>query len=183
MQCLHREGIVHGDVRPESLLYQTPSPNSPLKLRDVSLSKLSPSTFTAFYLAPEKGRCKGDGIEEDIWSLGIVLYIMLCGLEPSESGRRLSLCGFSLPWWDDISGSAKELIQQLLEESPENRISASKALQHPWVNGDTSNVHHMPTTVERLKEFNARHKFRAATKAVLATHRLGISPQMKKNAR
>ncbi|PSN42680.1 Calcium/calmodulin-dependent protein kinase type IV [Blattella germanica] len=98
----------------------------------------------------------------DLWSLGVVTYIMLCGFEPFwDDTGEMAVCrrivegefSFPSPWWDDISDSAKNLITQLLHIEPLKRPSASEVLNHPW----------------------------AATHAVLATHRAMylISPERK----
>ncbi|XP_014279203.1 calcium/calmodulin-dependent protein kinase type IV isoform X2 [Halyomorpha halys] len=171
--CLHDKGIVHGDIRPESLIYSNEGHDGTLKLRDVSFSKWTPNTHATIFIAPEKGETPS--IAGDMWSLGIVLYIMLCGIEPGAGEVFTELVpGLSLPWWEDISKQAKEVIQRMLDLNPYSRLKADEAYQIPWVQGSVTQEHHLEAAVERLREFNAKAKFRVASKAVLATRKLSL---------
>ncbi|KAK9507047.1 hypothetical protein O3M35_008874 [Rhynocoris fuscipes] len=183
LECLHSKGIAHGDIRPESLLYQSYDSNAALKLRDVSFSKFTPNTHTSIYIAPERDVVPT--MAGDIWSLGVVLYIMLCGVEPDLQNMELTEIspGFSVPLCEDTSLNAKSLIQQMLNVKPTERITAKEALDNPWINGRENKVIHMETIVNKLKEFNARQKFRAATKVVLVTNKMGSSPYRRKEIR
>ncbi|XP_073977906.1 calcium/calmodulin-dependent protein kinase type IV-like isoform X2 [Rhodnius prolixus] len=183
VECLHSKGVVHGDIRPESLIYQSYNANAVLKLRDVSFSKFTPNTHTSIYVAPENEAIPT--MAGDIWGLGVVLYIMLCGLEPDLDHMELTEIspGFTLPWCDDLSLNAKNLIQKMLARRPCVRIAAKQALDDVWVNGRANKVIHMEGAVERLKEFNARRKFRAATKVVLVTNQMSNKPLRKKELR
>ncbi|XP_067008187.2 calcium/calmodulin-dependent protein kinase type IV [Anabrus simplex] len=198
LQYLHSKGIIHHDIKPENILYETEDENSRLKLTDFGLNKvlhnghLAMNTLrgTIGYCAPEILLNKESDSPVDLWSLGVIIYIMLCGFEPfwDDTGemamfQRITECelNFPSPWWDEISDSAKDLITKFLQLEPSKRPTASEALDHPWVRGETTRWHHMDSTIERLREFNARRKFRAATHAVLATHRAMylISPERK----
>lgn len=198
LQYLHSHGVVHRDLKPENLLYETEDENARLKLADFGLSKLlhnghlTNNTLcgSVGYCAPEILLKQEHDTSVDLWSLGVVIYIMLCGFEPfwDDTGemamyQRITECefGFPSPWWDDISDSAKDLITQLLQIESAKRPTATETLSHPWVRGETTRWHNMDSTIERLREFNARRKFRAATHAVLATHRAMylISPERK----
>nr|CAD7398150.1 unnamed protein product [Timema cristinae] len=146
--------------------------NSKLKLADFGLSKfLKNASYTMNTLCGTVGYC-GE----------------LCGYEPFwDDAGEIGMCKrvvegefeFSSPWWDDISDSAKDLISQLLQLEPSSRPTASEALEHPWVKGETPRCTNMANVVKRLREFNAKRKFRAATHAVLATRRAMylISPE------
>ncbi|XP_074851334.1 calcium/calmodulin-dependent protein kinase type IV isoform X2 [Carettochelys insculpta] len=161
---LHANGIVHRDLKPENLLYATPAPDAPLKI------------------APEILRGCAYGPEVDMWSLGIITYILLCGFEPfyDERGdqymfKRILNCEYDFvsPWWDDVSLNAKDLVKKLIVFDAKKRLTTFQALQHPWVTGKAANFAHMDNAQKKLQEFNARRKLKAAVKAVVASTRLG----------
>ncbi|KAF4533376.1 hypothetical protein B566_EDAN002774 [Ephemera danica] len=219
LEYMHSHGVVHRDIKPENLLYETEEEDSRLKLADFGLSKILQNQQPAMntlcgtigYCAPEVLLQKNYDASVDLWSLGVVTYIILqilqihtfkcivnvygvtildrlCGFEPfwDEAGD-LAVCrrvvegdfSFPSPWWDDISESAKDLITKLLQVDPASRPTAVEANHHPWVRGETPRKWHMPTTIKKLREFNARRKFRAATHVVLATKRalFFVSPE------
>ncbi|XP_069818524.1 calcium/calmodulin-dependent protein kinase type IV-like isoform X3 [Dendropsophus ebraccatus] len=161
---LHANGVVHRDLKPENLLYADMSPNSLLKI------------------APEILHGSPYGPEVDMWSVGVITYILLCGFEPFFDARgdqyvysRILSCDFEFmsPWWDDISLNAKDLVMKLIVLDPKKRLTFSQALQHPWVTGRAAKVSHMDRTQKKLQEFNAKRKLKAAMKAVVASSRLG----------
>ncbi|XP_058025439.1 calcium/calmodulin-dependent protein kinase type IV isoform X2 [Ahaetulla prasina] len=186
---LHSNGIVHRDLKPENLLYATPAPDAPLKIADFGLSKIVADHVTMKtvcgtpgYCAPEILRGCAYGSEVDMWSIGIITYILLCGFEPfyDERGdqymfKRILNCEYDFvsPWWDDVSLNAKDLVRKLIVLDPKKRLTTFQALQHPWVTGKAANFIHMDTAQKKLQEFNARRKLKAAVKAVVASSRLG----------
>ncbi|XP_068952202.1 calcium/calmodulin-dependent protein kinase type IV [Petaurus breviceps papuanus] len=186
---LHAHGIVHRDLKPENLLYATPEPDAPLKIADFGLSKIVEDHVTMKtvcgtpgYCAPEILRGCAYGPEVDMWSLGVITYILLCGFEPfyDERGdqymfKRILNCHYRFvsPWWDDVSLNAKDLVRKLIVLDPKKRLTTFQALQHPWVTGKAANFVHMDTAQKKLQEFNARRKLKAAVKAVVASTRLG----------
>ncbi|NWU68021.1 KCC4 kinase, partial [Pterocles burchelli] len=185
---LHANGIVHRDLKPENLLYATPAPDAPLKIADFGLSKIVEDQVTMKtvcgtpgYCAPEILRGCAYGPEVDMWSLGIITYILLCGFEPfyDERGdqymfKRILNCEYDFvsPWWDDVSLNAKDLVKKLIVLDPKKRLTTLQALQHPWVTGKAANFAHMDNAQKKLQEFNARRKLKAI-KAVVASTRLG----------
>uniref|UniRef100_A0A674KAD4 Calcium/calmodulin-dependent protein kinase type IV n=1 Tax=Terrapene triunguis TaxID=2587831 RepID=A0A674KAD4_9SAUR len=130
---LHANGIVHRDLKPENLLYATPAPDAPLKIADFGLSKIVEDQVTMKtvcgtpgYCAPEILRGCAYGPEVDMWSLGIITYILLCGFEPfyDERGdqymfKRILNCEYDFvsPWWDDVSLNAKDLVSTTRTQS------------------------------------------------------------------
>ncbi|NWI05379.1 KCC4 kinase, partial [Tichodroma muraria] len=136
---------------------------------------------TPGYCAPEILRGCAYGPEVDMWSLGIITYILLCGFEPfyDERGdqymfKRILSCEYDFvsPWWDDVSLNAKDLVKKLIVLDPKKRLTTLQALQHPWVTGKAINFAHMDNAQKKLQEFNARRKLKAM-KAVVASTRLG----------
>ncbi|KAG7487842.1 hypothetical protein MATL_G00027910 [Megalops atlanticus] len=136
---------------------------------------------TPGYCAPEILRGNAYGPEVDMWSVGVILYILLCGFEPFFDPRgdqymysRILNCDYEFvsPWWDEVSLNAKDLVSKLIVQDPHKRLTVQQALQHPWVLGKAARFSHMDTTQRKLQEFNARRKLKAAMKAVVATSRM-----------
>ncbi|XP_046400494.1 calcium/calmodulin-dependent protein kinase type IV-like [Ischnura elegans] len=186
LQYLHSHGMAHRDLKPENLLYESENEGSPLKLADSGMSRIMLSERqtsvceSAGFTAPEIILHQENGPPADLWSLGVVLYIILCGYEPfwDDAGEKAiydravhGVYTFDSPCWDGISDSAKDLVSKLLQVDPAKRLTAKEALAHPWVCGETTNQDHMEATQKRLREVHAKRKFRAATHAVLATRR------------
>ncbi|KAK0150576.1 Calcium/calmodulin-dependent protein kinase type IV [Merluccius polli] len=185
---LHENGVVHRDLKPENLLYEDLSLDAPLKIADFGLSKIIDDQLpmktvcgTPGYCAPEILRGNAYGPEVDMWSVGVVLYILLCGFEPFFDPRgdqymysRILNCDYEFvsPWWDEVSLNAKDLVSKLIIQDPRKRLNVHEALQHPWVLGKAARFSHMDSTQRKLQEFNARRKLKAAMKAVVATSRM-----------
>lgn len=95
---------------------------------------------TPYYIAPEVLKKKYTA-KCDIWSIGVILYILLCGYPPFNGANDKQIIEAVLkgkytldePEWDDISEDAKDLVRKMLEYDPSKRISASDALQHTWI--------------------------------------------------
>lgn len=184
----HSKGVVHRDLKPENILAQTDDPKSLLKLADFGLASiiakdklLFSSSGTPEYVAPEVITRPPPGYDSkaDIWSIGVLFYILLCGFPPfyGDTPRRTmeqvktKEIEFPSPEWDLISDEAKVLIKtKLLNRDPTQRLTANELLAHPWI---TSNAHTRALpTVSRLKRFNAKRKLRAAYFALKATNRM-----------
>ncbi|TRY82667.1 hypothetical protein DNTS_032600 [Danionella cerebrum] len=185
---LHENGVVHRDLKPENLLYADLSIDAPLKIADFGLSKIIDEQVTMKtvcgtpgYCAPEILRGNAYGPEVDMWSVGVILYILLCGFEPFFDPRgdqymysRILNCDYEFvsPWWDEVGLNAKDLVSKLIVLDPHKRLTVKQALEHHWVLGKAARFSHMDTTQKKLQEFNARRKLKAAMKAVVATSRM-----------
>lgn len=176
----HANNIVHRDLKPENLLRETLHDTSAIKVIDFGESTLLPPgkrlnslLGTAYYVAPEvlnsnyNQKC-------DIWSCGVILYIMLSG-SPPFAGRndheifdkvRQGQVSFARKAWRTISPQAKELIQQMLTVDIERRISAQEALRHPWFskmkNPNPLDGQIMLESIDKLKSFRSASKLRQA---------------------
>jgi calcium-dependent protein kinase len=144
---LHHNCIVHRDIKPENLLFANSSSSSPLKLIDFGTSqicdplhKLSQVAGTPYYIAPEI--LKGTYDEKcDVWSCGVILFMMLSGRPPFVGETQDELFGSILTGeysmkgaeWRKISVQAKELVQQMLTMNPASRPSAKVVLGSPWI--------------------------------------------------
>jgi len=144
----HSQQICHRDLKPENLLFLNSSDDSPLKVIDFGLSKIfekceshkmTTKVGTAYYVSPEV--LTGDYDEKcDVWSSGVILYILLSGEPPfngsndNEIYRKIQAKKFSFPspHWDKVSEEAKDLIRHMLTE-PKTRYSAEEVLNHNWV--------------------------------------------------
>eukprot|EP01017_Pseudomicrothorax_dubius_P029782 TRINITY_DN3654_c0_g3_i8.p1 TRINITY_DN3654_c0_g3~~TRINITY_DN3654_c0_g3_i8.p1 ORF type:complete len:589 (+),score=112.24 TRINITY_DN3654_c0_g3_i8:64-1767(+) len=144
---LHAKGICHRDLKPENFLFSDSSIDAEIKIIDFGLARrlegdsksMKTVVGTALYVAPEvlhgsyDHRC-------DNWSLGVILYMLLCGTPPfyAESNQqifKLVLEGkYSLEGqnWRRVSRNAKDLISKLLVQNPDERLTALEALKHPW---------------------------------------------------
>ncbi|GFP94937.1 calcium-dependent protein kinase 2 [Phtheirospermum japonicum] len=150
IETCHSLGVMHRDLKPENFLFVDEGEDSDMKMIDFGLSVFfkpgelfSDVVGSPEYMAPE---VLDDlyGPEADVWSAGVILYILLCGMLPfwGESDEQIFegvLHGdidFSSGPWPNISESAKDLVKRMLERNPKRRITAHQVLCHPWVQAD-----------------------------------------------
>ncbi|XP_057809483.1 calcium and calcium/calmodulin-dependent serine/threonine-protein kinase-like isoform X2 [Salvia miltiorrhiza] len=197
LAALHRAGIVHRDLKPENCLFLSKDEDSPLKIMDFGLSSLQDFTHPVVglfgsidYVSPEALSAAAITPKTDIWSLGVILYILLSGYPPfiAQSNRQkqqMILSGefsFYEKTWKNISSSVKQLISSLLNVDPNLRPSAQEILSHPWVSGDLAKQDEMDAeVVSRLQSFNARRKFRAAAMASILSSSFSLRTKKLKN--
>ena len=149
IEYCHNNGIVHRDLKPENLLYlkEGEEEDNPIKIADFGLSQhidinktLSSKVGTAYYVPPEI--LAGKYNEKcDIWSAGVILYILLSGDPPFNASSdnliyaKIRKIDYSFPndKWKHISKEAKDLISKMLIKE-DSRLSASQVLEHPWFN-------------------------------------------------
>ncbi|KAJ4713031.1 Protein kinase domain [Melia azedarach] len=143
----HDNGVVHRDLKPENILLATTSSSSQIKLADFGLAtyikagqNLHGTVGSPFYVAPEV-LAGGYNQAADVWSAGVILYILLSGMPPFW-GRtkskifdavRASDLRFPTDPWDHISESARDLIMGMLCIDPSKRLSAAEVLAHSWM--------------------------------------------------
>ncbi|CAI0556855.1 unnamed protein product [Linum tenue] len=183
VETCHSLGVMHRDLKPENFLFDNPSDDAKLKSIDFGLSIFyKPGQIfndvvgSPYYVAPEV-LLKYYGPEIDVWSAGVILYILLCGVPPfwaeTESGIfRQILHGkidFVSEPWPSISDSAKELIKKMLEKDPRKRISAHEVLCDPWIVDDLAPDKPLDSAVlSRLKQFYAMNKLKKMALRVIA---------------
>ena len=170
---LHEHGIVHRDLKPENFLMNDTSEDSEVKLIDFGLSKryseaknsqkMHTVVGTPYYVAPEV--LKGSYDKScDVWSLGIILYVFLCGYPPFEGDNNKEIFKnvlksqlvFEDQDWATVSKEAKDLISKMLEKDPAKRISAEDCCKHPWfqLNHEEESVSSISNNVlTKLKDF------------------------------
>lgn len=149
---LHRMNIAHRDLKPENLLYTTPDQAAVLKLTDFGFAKettnfhsLQTPCYTPYYVAPEVLGPEKYDKSCDMWSLGVIMYILLCGFPPFYSNHGLAISpgmkkriragqyDFPEPEWTRVSKDAKDLIQGLLRTDPTKRLSIEEVLNNKWI--------------------------------------------------
>lgn len=189
----HEHGVIHRDLKPENILIETQQEKNKdffhIKIIDFGTCEilqrnkmLKEQIGTSFYIAPEV--LKNSYNEKcDLWSCGVILYILLCGAPPfygtceDEIFRKIITCKFSFKHsvWKEISPEAKDLITKLLDLNPKSRLSAKEALEHKWftMTENKRNLHNtisdesLMTVIKNISEFRAEQKLQQATLAFL----------------
>jgi|TARA_B110001469_G_scaffold118516_1_gene125319 calcium/calmodulin-dependent protein kinase I len=166
------------------------TPDSEVKITDFGLSKafdeqtqvMQTPCGTPGYIAPEVLAMKGYDKQCDVWSLGVIVYILLCGFPPFYADNDAQLFEkikrgeyeFLRPYWDPISDSAKDFIRQMLRVDPKQRITCDEALAHPWLAEGTKALPTtaLPTLLPEMKAMQAKRRMKAAFLAVQASERM-----------
>uniref|UniRef100_A0A8C1SH49 Serine/threonine-protein kinase DCLK2 n=1 Tax=Cyprinus carpio TaxID=7962 RepID=A0A8C1SH49_CYPCA len=172
IKYLHSLNIVHRDIKPENLLvYEHQDGSKSLKLGDFGLATVVDGPLyticgTPTYVAPEIVAETGYGLKVDIWATGVITYILLCGFPPFRGSTNdqealfdqilMGQLDFPLPYWDNVSDSAKALITCMLQVEVDQRYTALQVLDHPWVNDDRmcENQHQLSVAGKLKKHFN-----------------------------
>lgn len=184
VEACHSLGVMHRDLKPENFLFDSADEDAKLKATDFGLSifykpgqYFSDVVGSPYYVAPEVLH-KYYGPEIDVWSAGVILYILLSGAPPfwaeTDTGIfRQILKGkldFESDPWPLISESAKDLIQKMLCRDPRKRISAHEVLCHPWIVDDrvAPDKPLDSAVLSRLKQFSAMNKLKKMALRVIA---------------
>ena len=194
----HKMRIVHRDIKPENILIVGRENNGLLnvKLIDFGTAKIF-SEFSknkalvgsSYYIAPEVIRGKYDEAC-DLWSIGVIMYIMLVGTPPFNGEedddilRAVSIGKYetSYPQYQSLSENAKDLITKLLKFNPSERITASEALKHPWFNTeDIKNIDYLDENVARemisnMEKYKSDNIIKCAVLAYLVHQNTNIKP-------
>jgi len=173
VQYLHSEGVVHRDLKPENLLCNDDKDgNIHIYVADFGLSRLfnEDEQLTTYcgspeYVAPEVLACAPYEKAVDLWSVGVITYILLTGFLPFYDKNHAVLFekiqNVEYNWDDcpEVSPAAKHFIQHLLVKDPKKRYTAEQALAHPWVKGDGAlKLNMRPSFVDLMKEYNQSRK-------------------------
>mmetsp|Transcript_7291 Transcript_7291/g.11091 ORF Transcript_7291/g.11091 Transcript_7291/m.11091 type:complete len:329 (-) Transcript_7291:102-1088(-) len=187
LQYLHSIGIVHRDLKPENLIYADNTQSSQIKITDFGLAKLKnkqdkmeTACGTPGYVAPEVLKKQKYTEAVDIWSLGVILYILLCGFPPFYHENTAALYkqikagdyDFPEPYWKDITDAGKDLIKKMLTVDYKKRITIPQLLKHPWIaQGAASARQFGKAHGVRLRKLQARRKLRKVVQMTIAVNR------------
>ncbi|KAK1443235.1 serine/threonine-protein kinase [Babesia gibsoni] len=177
---MHKQNVVHRDLKPENLLLESKSPDANIRIIDFGLSthcdvdtKMKEKIGTAYYIAPDVLKGVYDS-KCDIWSIGVILYILLCGFPPFNGANETEIIkkvqtgkySFDMPQWRKVSESAKDLIRRMITYNPAKRITAAEALEHHWIQYMTKNVNidlpALESSINNMKSFYLTQKLSQA---------------------
>jgi len=168
VEYLHSIDIVHRDLKPENLLLKRADDDLEVAIADFGLSKIigqqmmmQTACGTPSYVAPEVLNASGYGKEVDMWSIGVITYILLCGFPPfygdtvPEIFEQIMSASFDYPeeYWGHITPQAKDFIGKLLIVDTNSRMSASAALKHPWISGAATHSKEKLLNTGKMKEY------------------------------
>ena len=158
LNYLHEKNIVHRDLKPENLLLASKDNDLDLRIADFGLAsfikegeQLSYRCGTPGYVGPELLEDKGYDRKVDIFSVGVILYVLLSG-RPAFLGFNVNeiliknkKCQVEFPekYWGKISDTAKDLVLKMMQKDPKDRITAKEALEHEWFTQDQSGINNM----------------------------------------
>ncbi len=146
LEYLHYMGIVHRDLKPENILCGKDLTD--IKIADFGLSKLIyPDEImklpcgTLSYVAPEVLTLSGYGKAADIWSVGIIFYLLLCGVLPFDGATRKDIISKTVaakydqtnPLWQSLSPNCQDIISGMLNKDLKKRLTSTEILNHPWM--------------------------------------------------
>jgi len=170
VEYFHEKGIIHRDLKPENLLFSSPDKDdAEIKISDFGLAKIwsgdmlvKTACGSPNYVAPEVllNEMHGYSFACDMWSVGVILYVLLCGFCPFFDECTPALFAsitsgsysFPSPYWDSISEDAKDLVRNLLQVDPRKRLTPEQALSHRWILNNTREVP-IPSIVENMRRF------------------------------
>ncbi|XP_022736785.1 CDPK-related kinase 4-like isoform X2 [Durio zibethinus] len=178
----HLQGVVHRDLKPENFLFTTRDEDAPMKIIDFGLSdfirpdrRLNDIVGSAYYVAPEVLH-RSYSVEADMWSIGVITYILLCGSRPfwarTESGIFRSVLradpNFDDSPWPSVSPEAKDFVKRLLNKDHRKRMTAAQALTHPWLRDENCAVPLDILIYKLVKSYNRATPFKQAAQKALS---------------
>ncbi|KAJ0407770.1 hypothetical protein ATCC90586_003272 [Pythium insidiosum] len=188
LEYLHTLGVCHRDLKPENVLLTNRSTDADLKIADFGLSRRqrpgeqiieSQPSGTIAYWAPEIIRREPQDFGVDMWAFGVLVYITLTGVHPfdprgdrsdAEIVSEIAKGQFDVSneWYKGLSADAKDLIARLLDPKPSSRLTAKQALDHPWLQGQTTSTTPLGDGhAERLLGYQRLQQLRANILAVM----------------
>jgi len=188
VEYMHSQNILHLDMKPENILCVTQTGNQ-IKLIDFGLArrynpkeKLQVLFGTAEFVAPEVVNFDRITPKTDMWSVGVICYVLLSGLSPFMGDSELETLAnvtrtaydYEDEAFDPISDEAKDFIDKLLIKDPTKRMSATECLQHKWlIRGRRKSM--ITLDKKKLKKFVIRRRWQKAVNAILALRRMGVT--------
>lgn len=190
VEFMHNNGILHLDLKPENILCLTREGNR-IKIIDFGLARKYNPKYelrilfgTPEFMAPEQANFEPIFPATDMWSIGIICYILLSGLSPFLGNSETeTIANITEGKWDfkaeefqSISEEAKDFISKLIIPDHTQRMTATECLEHKWLRRSAKRVN-IPTrslSTKRLKKFVYRRKWQKAVNAMLALKRMGV---------
>ncbi|KOX71851.1 Myosin light chain kinase, smooth muscle, partial [Melipona quadrifasciata] len=188
VEYMHQNKVVHLDLKPENIMCRTRTSHQ-IKLIDFGLAQtLKPDTpirvlfGTPEFIPPEIISYEPIGTESDMWSVGVICYVLLTGLSPfmgdndAETFANITRADYDLEdeAFDAISNDAKDFISGLLVKRKESRMSARQCLEHPWMAQHAEAMSRIALPTEKLKKFIVRRKWQKTGNAIRALGRMAI---------
>ncbi|CAL4068028.1 unnamed protein product, partial [Meganyctiphanes norvegica] len=167
LRFLHHHNIAHLDLKPQNLLLMDTHPESPVKLCDFGISRLILSDIelrevlgTPDYVAPEVLQYEPIRLATDMWSVGVLAYVLLTGHSPfggdtkQETFLNISQgkLDFEEDLFENVSGEAMDFISRLIVVNPSGRLTVDKALEHPWLTGSLSSTRISPSAQQQTSK-------------------------------
>lgn len=184
----HSKNVAHRDLKPENLLLLSDKDDASIKLADFGFAKkctekkLKTQCGTPGYVAPEILHGTPYDTKADMWSVGVILYILLGGYPPFIENNQRQLFAkikagdfeFHPEYWDNVSDEAKNLISSLLTVDPVKRLNATESLMNPWIGVSAEELagKDLGKNLEEFRRFNGKRKLRAAVHAIIITNRM-----------
>ncbi|EOR01424.1 hypothetical protein E3P92_01584 [Wallemia ichthyophaga] len=182
---MHSNNVVHRDIKPENILYKSKDAGSGVVIADFGISQrldshnaqITSLAGSVGYAAPEILNNDAHSKPVDLWAIGVVTYVLLCGYSPFRSEELSELIKetnrgkieFHERYWSKVSDHAKDFVKALLQPDPSKRLTAEQALNHQWFKDQNLSEHDVS---EGLRDaFNSREKWRSAIRAVTAMSR------------
>ncbi|KAJ1620710.1 kinase-like domain-containing protein [Pavlovales sp. CCMP2436] len=195
MGYYHSRSVVHLDLKPENLLLMDAKSDLNIKVTDWGLAqvmadgeRLHRQCGTPGYTAPEvlagvKLHPAGYGTQADVWSMGVIAYILLCGYPPynllpnatfAEEYRTVTAAPpvFEPEDWGPISREARDFVLRMIVIDPDRRWTAAKLLTHPWMTSIDVRDDHLSAAAKKFKRYNAARKLRSAVRSIIVINRL-----------
>ncbi|XP_074512236.1 myosin light chain kinase, smooth muscle isoform X2 [Sebastes fasciatus] len=186
---MHQQNIVHLDIKPENIVCVDTTGTS-VKIIDFGLAcrfdgntPLKVMHGTPEFVAPEVINYEPVGLTTDMWSIGVICYILLSGESPFQGNNDAETLALvtAAQWefdeesFDDITDEAKDFISSLLNKDTRRRMSCEEALAHPWMGFESGDLATSKSlSKEKMKRYLARQKWKKAGKALLALKRMAL---------
>ncbi|XP_070841388.1 death-associated protein kinase 2 [Chaetodon trifascialis] len=192
LRFMHRKNIAHFDLKPENIMLSDKVSSHPnIKLIDFGLAhhfhqgeEYRSTSGTPQYIAPEVINYEPLSTTADMWSIGVITYILLSGFSPfqgetnEDTLRNIIAMNykFDAQHFSMTSSMAKDFIQKLLVKNPNERLTAEECLLHPWIKPITrkemANRNRSSINMKNFKKFNARRKWKMSYNMVWMCNRL-----------
>ncbi|CAL9235132.1 unnamed protein product [Arabidopsis halleri] len=184
VKVCHEHGVIHRDLKPENFLFSNGTETAQLKAIDFGLSiffkpaqRFNEIVGSPYYMAPEVLR-RNYGPEIDVWSAGVILYILLCGVPPfwaeTEEGIAHAIVRGNIDFerdpWPKVSREAKELVKNMLDANPYSRLTVQEVLEHPWIRNSerAPNVNLGDNVRTKIQQFLLMNRFKKKVLRIVA---------------